>query len=162
LKREDIESYLRTRTGMLMVAYGKKENSVFVDVCVKHLSGFPYIALKKGFDKAEISFERFPTVKKISEICGEFIPSQSWRYNFQPGKDPDGTPCLIDPDPDCDSCRKPFSEHPHSTCQVVVDKLHAKYMYKPQDCPEGLAFLALMKKISEEGRKKRFIFPAKA
>lgn len=158
MKKEDVEIYLRTRAGMLMVAYGKKENPVLVDLFVKHLAHLPYVAIKGGFDKAEISFERFPTVKKIAEMCGEFVPSQSWRYNFKPDVDHDGIPCLIDPDPDCDFCRQPWSQHPNAKCAKVVDARDARRMYKPQDCEEGRTFLALFKTIAEQGKKKKFVF----
>src|SRR5207253_7090169 len=119
---EDLESYIRTRTGMLMVNYSKKENPTLIDVFVKHLKGVPFVALRGGFDRAEIAFDRFPTVKKVMELCGECLPSQLWRYNFRPGTDDNGVPVLIDPDPDCDICRKRSSEHPHPDCSQFVDK----------------------------------------
>jgi hypothetical protein len=144
-----------------MVSYGKKENPTLLDIFVKHLVHLPESAIEKGFDKAEISFERFPTVKKIADMCGEFVSSQAWRYNFQPRKDSDGVPCLIDPDPDCDVCRKPWSQHPHEKCSGVVDKLHARFMYKPQDCEEGRAFLGAFKALAESGRPKKFVFPSR-
>src|SRR5207253_6762005 len=67
---EDLESYIRTRTGMLMVNYSKKENPTLIDVFVKHLKGVPFVALRGGFDRAEIAFDRFPTVKKVMEQLG--------------------------------------------------------------------------------------------
>lgn len=162
LKKEDIESYIRIRAGQLMAAYGKKEKPGFLDIIVKHLGHLPEVAIKGGFDRAEISFERFPSVKKIADMCGECLPPQTWRYNFKPGIDSDGTPCLIDPDPDCDFCRKPWSQHPNERCGTVVDKRHARYMYRPQDCEEGRAFLAAFKAIAEEGKRKKFTFPVRS
>lgn len=138
---QDIENYISVRTGMLAAVYNSKQNPERVDAFVRHLKAVPLEALKKAFDKAEVAFEKMPSPKKVSELCGEFMPSQSWRYNFKPGTDPQGVACLLDPDPDCDVCREPASKHPHRQCSGFTDKRDARHMYKPQDCPEGRVFL---------------------
>lgn len=157
MDQQGIESYISVRTGMLATVYGVKENPSRVDVFVRHLKTVPLETLKKAFDKAEIAFEKMPSPKKVGELCGEFMPSQSWRYNFQPGHDREGTPCLLDPDPDCDACREPWSKHPTLTCAKPVDKLGARYMYKPQDCPEGRAFLAKLREVRDSARAHKWI-----
>lgn len=154
---QDIESYIGVRTGMLATVYGAKENQARCEVFIRHLKNVPLSALKKAFDKAEIAFEKMPSVKKVGELCSELMPSQTWRYNFTPGTDKQGVVCLIDPDPDCDVCREPWSKHPHEKCSQVVNKLDARHMHKPQDCPEGRAFLAKLAEVRDSARAHKWL-----
>jgi len=141
----DVNEYIRTRILMLAAVFNRKTSDELVEVFREILRGYPFNALQKAFSKAESTLERFPTPKMMRELCNEEMPSGLWRYDFKPGKDPNGVPCLIDPDPSCDSCREPKSLHPNRHCQIFRDRLDAKYMYRPQDCPEGRAFLAALK-----------------
>lgn len=147
---ESIESIISIRTQMLMAVFGKKENADLVSVFKRHLNRYPTWILGKAFTRAETELERFPTVRWLVGACEQLKPSSVWKYSYKDSTDDEGIPCKIDPDPDCDVCRKSWSQHPHEKCSEVVDKLHAKFMYKPQDCPEGREFLQAMARLAEK------------
>ena len=144
---EDRESIVSIRVQMLAAVFGKKCPDDLIAVFKKHLNKFPIPILSKAFTRAETELEKFPTPRIVISMCGEAMPSEMWRYNYQPGYDPDGVPCLIDPDPWCDMCRLPRSEHPTKTC-LFVDNLNARYMYRADDCPEGRTFLAKLRELA--------------
>jgi hypothetical protein len=145
---EDRESIIFSRIQMLAAVFSKKCPDELVSVFKAHLNRFPVTVLMKAFSRAETELERFPTPRILASMCGEAMPSGMWRYNFQPGHDSNGVECLIDPDPMCDSCRKPRSEHPNQACACFTDEREAKYMYRPQDCFEGRAFLYMLKEVA--------------
>jgi hypothetical protein len=119
--------FVTMRVQILAEVFGKKYGDALVSVYVKHLAAFPIWILTKAFSRAETELERFPTPNVLLHMCGEAQPSGAWRYNFAPGFDLEGMPCLIDPDPPTPADR---------------------FMYKPQDCEEGRAFLASIKVIA--------------
>lgn len=149
----DLNEYIKVRVLMLAAVFNRKASDELVEVFREILSKYPFTALQKAFSKAESTLERFPTPKQMREMCNEEMPSSAWRYDFKPSHDPKGVPCLIDPDPCCDSCREPKSVHPHRKCAFFQDRLDAKYMYRPQDCPEGRGFLAALREFKKKVRK---------
>lgn len=149
---DDRRSLIRIRMLMLIQVLGKRVTDdnleTFLAVYVDSLQGFGQGTLTRAFKRAEQELERFPTPKILKEICNMEAPSNNWRYNFTPGVDDNGVPCLIDPDPDCDECREPIRLHPTKKCFTAVDKRQAKFMYRPQNCEEGREFLAKLKEFS--------------
>jgi hypothetical protein len=137
---------------MLFAVFNRRESNELIEVFKNRLEIFDSKVLRKAFDSCESELEKFPTVKYVLGLCYQDRPSTAWRYNYQPGYDDQGMPCLHDPDPDCDVCREPRSKHPHATCKAMVDGKDARNMYRPQDCPEGRAFLALLAKMASEQR----------
>lgn len=146
---EDRESVISVRIQMLAAALSKKCPDELIAVYQRNLSRFPISVLTKAFGRAESELERFPPPRILAGFCQESMPSEMWRYNFKPGYDDDGVPCLIDPDPWCDVCHYPSSEHPTKNCAIPVDRLNARFMYRPQDCAEGRGFLAKLKELAE-------------
>jgi hypothetical protein len=156
LARDEI---IDLRVKMLAAVFGRKITDDLIIVFKRVLGVFSTRVLGKAFSKAEAELERFPTPKQMAAIAGELMPSGLWRYNFEPGEAPDPDTgmlvnVLIDPDPSCDVCREPRSRHPHDKCTGMVDELYAHAMYRPQDCPEGRAFLAVLRKIGESKKPK--------
>ncbi len=136
---------IQERIEMLAAVFSKKISAQMIVVFQDALERYPKSALKKGFTKAEIGLERFPTPKIMRELCNSEMPSRNWRYNFIPSKDSEGTLCLLDPDPDCNHCREPRSLHPVKGCPGFEGSI---YMYRPQDCPEGREFSAKFREIA--------------
>lgn len=139
------EKLISIRVQMLAAIFSRKLSDDAIAVFQRVLLHFPEGVLKKAFTNAETSLDKMPTPKVLAQMCGEVMPSRAWRYNFQPAKGD----VLIDPDPDCDVCRKPQSEHPTNTCGFV-DERNARAMYRAEDCEEGRDFLALLRKIAQE------------
>lgn len=153
--RENREQIISVRVQMLAAAMNRKCSDEMVEIFKRHLNRFPINVLNKAFTRAESEMERFPAVRQVASMCGEAMPSEGWRYNFQPGVDNNGVKCLIDPDPCCDVCRKQWSEHPTPTCKAVVSEREAQFMYRPQDCFEGRGFLHMLETMSKEKREER-------
>jgi len=150
----DRESLISTRIQMLADIFNRKITDGMVAVYQRILRGFPIFVLSKAFTEAESTLEKFPTPRILAGMCGAVMPSQMWRYSFRADQAPDPetgmfVDVLIDPDPLCDSCRNPQSEHPTKTCREFIDKLFSFALYRPQDCPEGRMFLARLKEIAE-------------
>lgn len=137
------------RIEMLAAVFNRKISEQMIVVFQEALGKFSKSTLKAAFSKAEVELERFPTPKIMRSLCYGEMPSRTWRYSFTPSHDAQGVPCLLDPDPDCDHCREPRSKHPHEKCKGFDGSV---YMYKPQDCEEGRAFLAKMKAIHDKGK----------
>jgi hypothetical protein len=159
---ESKRSLISIRLQMLIDVFGKRVTDEGLEalrrIYCDALENFPEKVICKGFSRAEQTLERFPTPKTLAGICGEAMPPQTWRYDFRPSEDVDpefGTPVkvLIDPDPNCAQCRAPKSEHPTSACKEYKTSGLGddRVMFKPQDCPEGRAFLKKLREIA--GRK---------
>lgn len=161
MQLNDVESYIRIKTQALGEIHNRKVTEGMISVFTRALHGYPIEALEKGFRIAEEQLERFATPKKMIEICNDQMPSGMWRYTYKSGVGPDGVACLIDPDPDCDTCHKRKSEHPTAHCDFV-DNRQSRYLYRAVDCEEGRAFLAALAKLAENPKKKRFAFPKPA
>jgi hypothetical protein len=117
------------------------------------LKNYPKAVIQKAFTKAESELERFPTPKIMRTICSESMPSQTWRYDFEPSVDYDAESevrVLIDPDPTCSICREPKSIHPLKKCGRYTPSGLGddRVMFRPQDCPEGREFLLKLRKIA--------------
>ena len=144
LDLEGRRSLISIRLQMLITVFGKRTTDESLEglkrVFCEALENFPERVILKGFGKAEQELDRFPTPRAMREICGEAMPPNTWRYHYEPGTDPEGNPCLIDPDPDCDHCNEPRSWHPSAKCPMFSGE-RRKYMYRPQDCEEGREFL---------------------
>lgn len=151
---------IRERVEMLAAVFSKKTTAELIVVWEQSLKEYPVSALKAAFTKAERNLERFPTPKTMRALCNENMPSQAWRYDFQPAlkNDPEtGKPVrvLIDPDPTCRNCRSPRSQHPYRKltesgdlkliCETYIGEKEDRMMYRPQDCPEGREFLRVLK-----------------
>lgn len=130
---ESVEDYIRIRTRKLFSIFNRKKSDELVSVYQRTLGRVPIQSLNLGFNHAEERCERPPTPKQMLEICNEYRPSESWRYNFVPGVDGDGIAVLIDP-----SAASPAE----------------RFLYRPQDCPEGRAFLARLKEIEKSARRR--------
>ena len=152
---DDRESIISIRIQMLAAVFSKKCPDELISVFKSNLNRFPITVLMKAFSRAETELERFPTPRIIASMCGEAMPSEMWRYDYKSGTDPDGVPCLIDPDPWCDNCRKSRNEHPNEACSYFTDEHGAKYLYRPQDCPEGRGFLQKMSALAGRGNHER-------
>ena len=119
-------SYAGVRIMMLASVFGRKVTDEMVEVYRTALCNYPVSVLAKAFAKAEQGLERFPTPKIMRELCNGEMPSTAWKYNLKDSRDREGTPCKIDPET-------------------------GEYLYLPQNCPEGRAYLAKMREIA--GRK---------
>lgn len=152
---ESRRSFISIRIQMLISLFGKKTSDdtleaikrVFCDV----LENFPQRVITKVFTRAERECERFPTPRQLAILASEEMPGNAWRYNFTKAKrlDPENVmfiDVLIDPDPLCQTCRIAKSEHKKQSHSYQGDEV----MYRPQDCPEGRAFLAKLKEISQQ------------
>lgn len=126
---EDRESFISIRVQSLAVILGKKLPEELIAVFQKCLSVFPIHVLSSTFSKAEKSLEKFPTPRRMAELCREEMPSEDWRYQFKPGVDPHGVACMIDPDPKCPE---------------------EKYLYKWHDCEEGRIFMKLLREVARQ------------
>jgi hypothetical protein len=180
LEQGSIPELIRERVELLGAVFNRKVRPAMTVVFQEALEGYPYGTIQQAFIKAERELERFPTPKAMRTLCNESMPSQSWRYDFQPalGKDPEtGKPIrvLIDPDPNCRVCRGPRSQHPYKTltrsgatkiiCERYVGEKEDEVMYRAEDCPEGRAFTALWKSMIKSKRgqaaKAKFVEGAK-
>jgi len=141
----DVRSYIDTRVRMLFAVFNRRESDELIEVFKNRMEKFSEKTLRKVFDRCESELEKFPTIKQVLGFCYSEMPSQGWRFNYQPSFDDNGIPCLLDPDPYCDSCREPWSKHPHAKCQTVVNERDARRMYLPQNCPEGRGFLSAIR-----------------
>lgn len=144
----DIRMYIQTRVQILFAVFSKKSSEELVLVFQNRLEQFSQPVLRKVFDRCESELERFPTVKQVLGFCYTERPSETWRYNYVPSTDEHGVECLEDPDPNCSRCREPRSLHPHAKCQEYESTLQNHLLYRPQNCPEGKAFLALMESMA--------------
>jgi hypothetical protein len=145
---------------MLAAVFNHKVNENLIAVFQDALKGYPGGVLQSAFIKAERQLERFPTPKVMRSLCNEDMPSRAWRYDFAVGSgiDPESgreVQILIDPDPTCAVCREPQSAHPVKlatglNCQYFKPSSlgDSREMFRPQDCPEGRAFLTELKRIA--------------
>ena len=170
---EDRRSLISIRVQMLITLFNKRISdealSSVVRVFCDGLEHLPSEAITRGFSKAEQELDRFPTPRLMKDICSEFIPTNMWCYDFKPAisRDPETgeqVSILLDPDPNCARCREPRSKHPVvrvSGGKVLFTCRHYKEsgrgndeeMFRPQDCPEGRAFLKTLKEIHDSARK---------
>jgi hypothetical protein len=157
---------IKIRLQMLCLALGKRVPdgtvSDFTVPFVRVLENFSVGTITETFSRAETDLERFPTPRALLAIAKDLAPSQNnWRYNYAPAERPDpetdaSVNILLDPDPSCSVCRDPRSLHPSSRCQTWQDSppelgTNAE-MYRPQDCPEGRAFLATLRTIAGKSK----------
>lgn len=156
--RTDTE-IIRDRVEILAAVFNRKINEQLILVFQDALRGYPKGALKRAFSKAETELEKFPTVKLMRTLCNGEMPSHAWQYTFTPSEDVDPefgntVRVLIDPDPTCSICREPKSIHPLRKCECYTPSGLGddRVMFRPQDCPEGRTFLALLAEIA---RKKK-------
>jgi len=148
---------VRERIEMLGAVFNRKITEQLICVFQDILGRYPPSVLKRAFSKAELQMEKFPTPKMMAVLCGEETPSQAWKYDFRPSFDQDvdtgaEVSVLIDPDPTCRRCRSAKSEHPLKIGEIVICKEAVlrrgdEVMYRPQDCPEGRAFLAKLRQL---------------
>jgi hypothetical protein len=150
----DVQTIIRERVEMIAAVFSRKISEQMVVVFQDALQLYPKGAVKKAFAKAEQGLERFPTPKIMRDLCNAEMPSRGWAYHFLDGKDANGVACRLDPDPNCDYCREPRSLHPRKSCAGFAGSI---YMYKPEDCEEGRAYLAKIQELQAEKRPK-FIF----
>lgn len=137
---------IRERIEMIAAVFSKKISEEMILVFQSALERYPNEVLKRAFGKAETELERFPTPKAMRDYCNADMPSRGWAYDFVHSRDPEGIPCLLDPDPNCEHCRDPRSFHPTKTCDNFEGSI---YMYKPEDCAEGRMYLAAVKAVSK-------------
>jgi hypothetical protein len=158
---EDKLSLISIRLQMLIDLFGKKVSDNGLEalkrVYCDALQNFTKQAISAGFSKVEKNCDRFPTPKLLAYVCQENMPSEAWRYSFSPYEDQDPetgetVSVIIDPDPTCYTCREPRSSHPSKRCKQYTKSGLGddRVMFRPQDCPEGRAFLAKLKEISEK------------
>jgi hypothetical protein len=144
----DARTYIETRVRLLFAVFNRRASDELVEVFKNRLEQFSKEVLRKVFDQCESELEKFPTVKHVLMRCYEQRPSGAWRYNYVPTVDHEGIPCLRDPDPACSDCNKLRSEHPHKQCSGWVSRNNNKFLYLPQNCPEGREFLKLLREMA--------------
>ena len=129
---EDKRSLIGIRLQMLIDVFGKRVTDEGLEALKRvygdALEKLPASTISQGFTRAEQECERFPTPKLLKDICSQFMPSSAWKYDYKPGKDANGIACLIDP----------------------TETGPIRFMYRPQDCAEGRAFLANLRKVANK------------
>jgi hypothetical protein len=144
----DVRSYIDTRVRMLFAVFNRRESDELIEVFKNRMEGFGEKTLRKVFDRCESELEKFPTVKQVLAYCYAERPSEGWKFNYAPTFDENGIPCLRDPDPTCSDCRDPRSYHPSARCKEYISRSDNRFLYLPQNCPEGREFLAAMREIA--------------
>ena len=119
-----IGDLIRERVISLCDVFGKRCGDGLPGAVTEHLKGFPVSVLRRAFRRAECELEKFPTIKKLRELCHEETPSQMWTRTFRSavGKDTE-TGRLVN---------------------ILVDPQSGEEMFYPADCPEGRKFLKLL------------------
>lgn len=143
----DTRGYIDTRVRMLFAVFNRRESDELVEVFKNRLEGFGEKTLRKIFDRCESELEKFPTVKQVLGFCYAEKPSEGWKFNYVPTFDEQGIPTLRDPDPTCSNCRDPRSYHPTKTCTDYANLNNNQFLYLPQNCEEGRAFLSAMRAV---------------
>lgn len=147
----NIRGYVQQRVKMLFAVFNRRESEELIQVFQNRLEGFGVTILRKVFDRCETDLEKFPTVKQVLSMCYQEKPPGAWKYNYQETRDKNGVLCRIDPDPLCRRCREPKSSHPEGRgCKDFDLEPNGELLYKAEDCPEGRAFMAELKRLSEE------------
>lgn len=129
-ENESTAEIIRQRIEMLCDIHHKKMTDGLVVVFVNHLEKYPAWVLRKAFAKAESDLEKFPTPKKMIQICSELLPSSmDWNtpYKTAVAKDPE-TGKMVN---------------------VLVDSKN-EVMFRAQDCPEGRTFLVKLREIAKK------------
>jgi len=120
--------YIGIRVQMLGQALGGKMTDEKIRVFKDALERFPTRVMSVAFTRAEQQLERFPTPKLMQTICGECMPSNSWMYDY----------------------KKRESRDPETgrTITVAIDPVTGDQLFRPQDCPEGRAFLNKFRELA--------------